>query len=181
MDKDYQAIREIIRRLQKHTNYNTFYDLFGASKFTSIKKIQQEYLNLLKSKTNIPNCDLSLEDSKKLVTNCFNILKKKKSIYNQILDSPYLMYEESENYKNSKMMIFFSILALLLCLDLAYFCVKFVKYCKLTSTEIQIEENKVTDLKKKKKNKKAVKNLNLTKPDMYIIMGYKKLVSIFSR
>ncbi|KAK6089757.1 hypothetical protein P3W45_001259 [Vairimorpha bombi] len=182
MEKDYQTIIEIIKRLHAHTSYKTFYELFNASEITPIKKIQTVYTNLLKSKSNLPNCSLSVADSKKLITNCFNILKKKRSAYNQILNSPYLMYDDSNNYKNSRIMIFASILALLLCFDLAYFCIRFVKYCKLTSSEINItEEIKDSDLKKKKKNRKAVRTLNITKPDMFIIMVYKKIMSIFSR
>lgn len=174
LSKEYQTIQEVIKRLHRDTDFKTLYEVFDIYSFTPVDDIQKKFVKLITAKETPPRFHLPLKDYKNLVTACYDILKKNKDAYEEILNSPWLMFDNSNNYKNSRLMIFASILALLLCVDFVYYCYRFAKYCNLTTTEIDAEPTK-----KKKKAKKSFIQSSMSKPEMYIYLGYRRLLAIF--
>ncbi|WUR02543.1 putative SP-containing membrane protein [Vairimorpha necatrix] len=175
--KDYQTVLEVIKRLHRDTEYKTIYDLFGVYSFTSTSAVQKKFVKLITAKETPPRINLPLKDFKNLVTACYDVIKNKKSAYDEILNNRYLMYDDKKNYTNSRYMIAASLLALLLSLDLVFYCYNFIKYLSLTKSEIEDESNS----KKKKKARKNAVIKNMTKPDMYIYKGYKKIMSLLGK
>ncbi|EQB61315.1 dnaj-class molecular chaperone [Vairimorpha apis BRL 01] len=85
---EYLNIKSAIENLHKNTSYSTFYELFGSSRFTKISKIQKNFMKMLRSKK-----------SKQLLTTSFDILKRHRKEYDNIINNYSLMIDDSRNYK----------------------------------------------------------------------------------
>lgn len=166
---EYLNIKSAIENLHKNTSYSTFYELFGCSRFTKISKIQKNFMKMLRSKQSISK-DLDLNKSKELLNTSFNILKKHRNEYDKLINSYALMLDDSRNFKTSRAMVFLSLVCAIICLDLIYFCVRFVKYSK---------SNKVQ--KMKKKGKKTVQIIQNSVPRPFLGLVYNKIMHIFRK
>lgn len=116
------------------------------------------------------NNKLDLKQSKQLLTTSFDILKRHRKEYDNIINNYSLMIDDSRNYKTSRIIIFLSFISAIVCFDLIYFCIRFIKYSK---------GNKVQKLKKK--GKKAVQIIQNTSPKPFFYMVYCKIISMFKK
>lgn len=169
VSKEYLNIKSAIENLHKNTSYSTFYELFGSSRFTKISNIQKKFMKMLRSKQSISD-KLDLKQSKELLTTSFDILKRHRKEYDTIINSYALMFDDSRNYKTSRIMVFLSLLCTIICLDLIYFCVRYVKYSK---------NNKVQKLKKK--GKKTVQVVQNTSPKLIMCLIYSKIKCLLKK
>ncbi|EOB13077.1 hypothetical protein NBO_206g0001 [Nosema bombycis CQ1] len=167
---EWQNVIRSIKELKNKTNYSTYYELFDVSEGASFYKIKKNYMAMIRKPNPIPSSFLPKHEQVDILTQGFNILRKKRSAYDYVLSNSKWLYDDRKNYENTKIIICLSLLALLVGLDIVYYSIRYVRYC--TNYEVIDKKEKKGKSKDKKEKKVSATVIYGDKPQMYIYKIY---------
>lgn len=171
--EDWQNVITSIKKLKSKTDFSTYYELFNVSEGASFSKIKSNYMSMIKKKNPIASSDLPKHEQIDILTQGFNILRKKREAYDYVLANSKWLFDDRKNYENTKIIILLSVLALLISLDIVYYSVRYLRYC---SNFVVVKPKE----KKSKGSAKSPKNTSIVygeRPQLFI---YRIYVSIRS-
>ncbi|KAF9765031.1 hypothetical protein NGRA_0070 [Nosema granulosis] len=172
---DWQNVMSSIKDLKNKTNFSTFYELFNVSEGASFNKIRKNYMSMIRSKQPIASSLLPKHEQINILTQGFNILRKKREAYDFVLSNSSWLYDDRKNYENTKIIIFLSILALLISLDIIYYSIRYIRYCN-SYVVVKPKNKKTKGENKEGKNSSVVYT---DRPQMVIYRMYMCIRSIF--
>lgn len=175
--EDWQNVITSIKLLKNKTKFSTYYELFNVSEGASFNKIKSNYMSMLKKQNPINSSNLPKHEQIDILTQGFNVLRKKRNAYDYVLSNSKLLFDDRKNYENTKIIILLSILALLISLDIVYYSIRYLRYCN-SFVVVKPKE------KKSKGNSKPSKNTSIVygeKPQLFIYRIYMSIKNFLFR